>query len=104
MDGLFPNGGNGLPVSQEEIQLVSLIGFILVGLVYSCGSLKQNPERILKRMRVHSKGSPELSKATEFIADALKKHPVDTYGKWFVDKAQFTELARHFRTSTPDER
>ena len=97
--GHFLAGGGGAPVSPEEIQLVSLTGFILVGLVHSCGSLRQNPERILSRMRAHSKGHPALSMAVGFVSDALKKHPVDSYEKWFVDRSQFRELARHFKGS-----
>lgn len=99
MEGMaqfFATGGNSIPVSPDEIQLVSLIGFLLVGLVYSCGTLNRNPERILERMIADSEGHPEMSKAAGFVADALKKHPVDTYGKWFLDRSQFPDLARHF--------
>src|SRR5262245_50347924 len=71
----FASGASSLPISPDEIQLVSLIGFILVSLVYSCGSLQTKPEKILDVMLKSGRGDPQLRKAVAFVRDALRKHP-----------------------------
>ena len=104
MNGLphfFGGGHNSIPISGDEIQLISLIGFILVGLVYSCGSLRKKPEKILEVMLESGLGEPQLLKAVEFVRDALRKHPIDACDRWFIERSEFGDFVKRFRAMKP---
>jgi hypothetical protein len=93
----FGSGPNSIPISPDEIQFVSLIGFILVGLIYSCGSSNLTRERVLRIMLESRAGHPQLLKAVSFVADALKKDPAQTYKRWLIDRSEFKDIRKRFK-------
>ena len=97
----FSSGPNPLPISPDEIQLVSLIGFILVSMVYCCGTLNRKPEKVLEMMMESGGGHPQLRKAVAFVRDALGKHPSLAYEKWFLERSEFGDLTRQWKATEP---
>lgn len=98
MNGMPDFFGNG-PISPDEMQLVSLIGFILVSLVYTCGSAKKNPQKILQVMLESGGEHPQLRKAVAFVRDALRKDPSNAYATWFMERAEFGDLRKRWKAT-----
>ena len=97
----FGSGPGSVPIPPDQVQLVSLIGFILVSMVYVCGSLKKKPEEILDVMLASESGHPQLQKAVAFVRDALKKHPSSAYYDWFLERSDFDDFMKRWKASNP---
>jgi hypothetical protein len=98
----FGSGPNSIPIGADEIQFVSLIGFVLVGLIHSCGSSNLTREKVLRIMLESALGHPQLLKAVSFVADALRKDPAHTYKRWLIDRSEFSDLNKRFKSMQPE--